>query len=278
MQSLNCQGEIKPCQNCLACRKTLHGNHPDLFIFDHEEQTLKIETIRELQHSLALSPVEGRYRVALLTHFDKATPGAANALLKTLEEPPPQVIIMLTAPDTNSLLATIVSRCQILTLRPLPQSEISQGLQTHWQIPPDQADLLAQLAGGRVGWALRALQDEHLLTRRQQRLQDLLTLLAANRVDRMDYAAKLSQDVALLKETLVFWITMSRDLMLLHTGCQTEIINFDWREQLQPLARRLTINQIKPMVTGLRQTLINLDRNVNPRLSMDVALLKLPRL
>lgn len=278
MQTLNCQGEVKPCGQCLACRKTQSGNHPDLFIFDEGDDALKIETIRSLQRTLSLSPVEGQYRVALLCNFEQATTSAANALLKTLEEPPPQVVLMLTATDKNALLPTIVSRCQVLTLHPLPTAEVVTVLQERWQVSLERAVLLAQLATGRLGWAIRALNDEQFLERRQQSLQDLLMLLTANRADRLAYAYKLSQDTTLLKETLIFWITLTRDLLLLHNHCRTTIINQDWRDKLQPLATQLSGSKIKAMVVRLRDALRNLEYNVNPRLNLEVTLLKLPKI
>jgi len=278
MQMLNCQGVNKPCHQCIACRKTLHGNHPDLFLVDRETETLKIETIRTLQRMVSLSPVEGRHRVALLCHFETATNAAANALLKTLEEPPPQVVIILTAADSGILLPTIVSRCQIITLRPLPQAEVAQVLATHWQVETEQAYLLAQLSGGRLGWAIQALQDETLLTRRQEQLTTFVTLLSATRVDRLQAAQQISQQPTTIKEALANWITLARDLMLLHTGSQTSLINIDWQNQLEPLAQHFTIVQLYEMITLLRQALMNLDRNVNSRLNLDVTLLKLPRL
>ncbi|MDM8519676.1 DNA polymerase III subunit delta' [Anaerolineales bacterium HSG6] len=278
MQRLHCEKDNpqeKPCNDCIACRKVLHGNHPDLFIFD-EDGSLKIETIRTLQRMLSLSAVESRHRVAILCNFEQATISASNALLKTLEEPANGVVIILTASDPGALLPTITSRCQILTLRPLPSKQVLTALQTHWQVEPTQAELLAQLATGRLGWAVRAIEDAELLTRRHQYLQDLLNLLSANRTERLNYAYKLSQDVTKLKEALIFWITVSRDLMLIQTQCQTPIINLDWHDPLEKLSKQLTISQVRVMVARLRKTLTNLDRNVNPRLNLEVSLLKLP--
>ncbi|MDM8528548.1 AAA family ATPase [Anaerolineales bacterium HSG24] len=265
----------KPCNDCIACRKVLHGNHPDLFIFD-EEGSLKIETIRTLQRMLSLSAVESRHRVAILCNFEQATISASNALLKTLEEPAKDVVIILTASDPGALLPTITSRCQILTLRPLPSKQVLNALQTHWQVESTQAKLLAQLATGRLGWAVRAIEDSELLTRRQQYLEDLLKLLSSSRTERLNYAHKLSQDVVKLKEALIFWITLSRDLLLIKTNCQTPIINLDWHDPLEKLSKQLTITQVRTMVSRLRKTLTNLDRNVNPRLNLEVSLLKLP--
>src|SRR4030043_929834 len=85
--------------------------------------------IPALHHTLSLAPYEARYRVALILRFEEAHTNAANAMLKTLEEPPPQVVVILTAKSVESLLPTIVSRCEVLKLRPLSVDETSKGMQ-----------------------------------------------------------------------------------------------------------------------------------------------------
>ena len=275
-QYLNCPAEERPCGQCASCRKMVSGNHPDIRVFD-EDEPLKIDQIRSLQRELSLSPVEGRFRVALLCNFERATTGAANALLKTLEEPASQVVIMLTAVEPSHLLPTIVSRCQILKLRPLANAEILAALQSQWQADTAQAELLTQLAAGRLGWAAHALIDPDFLARRSQFLEDMLDLLRMHRAERLGYAAELSRDVAALKEALVLWLIVWRDLLLLMSGGRTKIINLDWQDSLQKVAARSSLAQAKDMVMRLQAAYNNLDRNVNPRLNLEVVLLHWPQ-
>ena len=276
-QYLNCTGDDKPCGVCASCRKVISGNHPDVRIIDDDTQALKIDRVRDLQHELALSPVEGQYRVAVLANFEQATTSAANALLKTLEEPASQVVLILTAPDPGSLLPTIVSRCQVLTLRPLPLDEVESALQEEWWASSEQAELLAQLSGGRLGWSVRAMTDETFLARRTEQLNDLRDLLQMHKAERLVFAQENSRDLAALKETLTLWLTIWRDLLLLKSGCQTKIVNLDWQDVLQAIAQHTSVAQAGNMVLKLQTTLLNLDRNVNPRLNFEVLLLKLPQ-
>jgi DNA polymerase-3 subunit delta' len=255
----------------------ISGNHPDIRIFDDDQQALKIDQIRELQRELSLSPVEGDYRVAVLANFERATTSAANALLKTLEEPTPQVVLILTAPDPAALLPTIVSRCQMLTLRPLSPMVVSAALQQQWQVTPSQAELLTQLSRGCLGWAVRTLTDETYLGRRTQLYLDLLQVLGMHRAERLNYAYNISRDVLVQRETLILWLSIWRDLLLLRSGSQTKIINLDWLESLQNLALCSTVAQITEAIGRLQAALFNLDRNVNARLNIEVLLLKLPR-
>lgn len=276
-QSLACQSESKPCGQCLACRKVHSGNHPDVRFFD-DDDPIKIDQVRELQRSLSLSPVESEYRVTLLSNFERATTAAANALLKTLEEPSANVVLILTAVEASRLLPTIISRCQLLHLRTVPLPLLQDSLQTTWHVEPAQADLLTRLAGGRPGWAIQALADDAFLADRQQQLQDMVNLLYMNRAKRLAYTQDFGRDPAQLKRVIALWLTLWRDLLLLKSGSQSPLTNIDWLDTLQPVAAYLSLPQINRMLVQLRHQLYHLERNVNPRLILDVTLLKLPKL
>ena len=115
----------RPCGKCRACSLIAADRHPDVRVLEPEAtdrgtQSLKIEQIRGLQQDLSLSAYEGRYKIAIIRDFDAALPSAANAFLKTLEEPPAKVVLLLTATDADELLPTIASRCHTINLRPIP--------------------------------------------------------------------------------------------------------------------------------------------------------------
>lgn len=276
-QALNCAGgSPAPCGQCVSCRKVASGNHPDVRILDAPGQTLKISEVRDLQRELSLSPHEGRWRVAVLTGFERATLEAANALLKTLEEPPGQVVLVLTASGADVLLPTIVSRCQVLSLRPLPKALVREALISQWGAQPTQAELLAHLSDGRLGWAVQALEDEALLARRNEHLENLAALMSKGRVERLAYAADLSRDPSLVREVLALWLGWWRDVLLLASGSQVAITNIDRVAALNQQTRQVTIRQAQRLVAQLRSTITSLDQNVNVRLALEVLFLSLP--
>ena len=135
---------------------------------------------------------------------------------------------------------------------------------------------MAQLATGRLGWAVQALENENLLIHREQFLQDLLTLMGMNRVERLAYAYDLSRDPVIVKETLLSWLTIWRDLLLMNSGSQTKIANLDWYDTLQNLTKQSNITQVQEMLIRLRTALVNLEYNVNPRLNLEAVVLKMP--
>ena len=278
--ALLCQGEGEPpCGVCRACRLVAGGNHPDLHVVASERvgASLKIDQVRELQRQLALTPNEGRWRVAILRRFEEATTSAANALLKTLEEPPPYVVLAVLASDADRLLPTIVSRCQQVPLRPLPVAVVQQALIERWHAEPEQAELLAHLSGGRLGWAVRTLNDRTALRRRAQRLADLDHLLNTSIIERFRYAERLARDPVATQETLDLWIGWWRDVMLVAAETDAPLTNVDRESALRDYAHRFGVERSAAVVEALRSAAERLKRNANPRLTLEVLMLDLPR-
>ncbi len=278
--ALLCQGHPRPCGECRSCHLVASGNHPDLFWVQPESEAgrLKVEQVRELQRHLSLTPNMARYRVAVLDRFDQATPSAANALLKTLEEPPDFVVLILLAPDTDSLLPTIVSRCQVIPLRPLPVPQIAAALQTRWGVEAETARLLAHLSGGRLGWAVRAATEPDLLRRRQQRIDEMVALLRAPLTERFRYAAELARDPAATQEALDIWAGWWRDILLLTGGVEENrtgeslLTNLDQRARLEQMAAQFTPAQAVARIQAVRLAMDRLRRNANPQLTLEVLL------
>lgn len=278
-QALQCAAPTPmPCGTCSSCRRVMTGNHPDVRVLDTPGEPIKIEQVRELQRELALLPYEGKWRVAILTAFERATPEAANALLKTLEEPPRYVVLLLTATRIDQLLPTIVSRCQILWLRPLTIDQVQQALISQWNVEPSEAKLLAHLSAGRLGWAVNALQDREVMERRAEALEHIFNLMNQNRVQRLTYAAALSRSPKLLEETLMLWGTWWHDILLLKAGARIPVRNIDHVERLHEQAQHITLEQARRMVEQIEFVMRCLEQNVNARLAIEVLLLSWPRI
>jgi DNA polymerase-3 subunit delta' len=278
-RALLCQGEDAPCGDCRGCRLVTSGNHPDLHVVESEQRgdSLKIDQVRDLQRQLSLTPLEARWRVAILRRFEEATTSAANALLKTLEEPPSYVVLVVLARDADTLLPTIVSRCQQVSLRPLPAPQVERALIERWGAEPEQAKLLAHLSGGRLGWAVRTLEDSAGLQRRAQRLDELGELLNAPITARFRYAERLARDPIATQETLDLWLGWWRDVLLLAAEAKAPLTNVDRVSALRDHARRFGVERSTALVEAVRSAADHLKRNANPRLTLEVLLLDLPR-
>ena len=281
-QAINCANTPSPGEPCFECRScTLieRMQHPDLAIVQSEREgrTLKVGQVRELQHEVSLTPYEARYRVAILLRFEEASISAANALLKTLEEPPPQVKIVLTAESSERLLPTIVSRCEVLRLRPLAVNDIRLGLSSKMKIPIEQSKLLAHISGGRPGYALRLQNDPELLNKRNKWLNDLQRMIPSSRVQRFTYAENLAKDKDTLVEILQVWLSFWRDILIISMDASIELTNQDREEEIKQLANEINVYQTCKFLSRLEQSYHLINHNVNTRLVTEVLLLDLPR-
>jgi DNA polymerase-3 subunit delta' len=286
-QALNCTKPIAagiPCGICRDCKQIEEMRHPDLNIIQamdedgisKENGTLKVDQVRAVQHALSLKPFQAKYRVALFLRFQEANDNAANALLKTLEEAPAHAILLLTADTPEQLLPTIVSRCEILRLRALPISAIESNLLDRG-VEAERARLLAHISGGRPGYARRLVDDMTLLEKREERLNDLQTLLPAPRVEKFSYADKLSKDKESMRQAIVIWLSYWRDVMLRVAGAETPLINVDRNMEIEFLAGRLDLSTARRVVSDLESALEKMDKNVNSRLLAEVLLLDWPK-
>lgn len=270
------------CNACQNCRQIEKQAHADLSILVPEgnHKDVRIDQVRSLQHSLALRPYQARYRVALLPDFQRATPEAANAMLKTLEEPPPRVLLIVTADTLESLLPTIVSRCEVLRLRPLSIAACQQYLVQEKALPAEEANLLAHVSAGRLGYALRLHTDPHALEQRAEVLDAMTFLLAADVFARFKYAEETTKNWQKARESLVnvfsLWLTWWRDVLILISGAEIPAVNIDRVAQIRQLAAHYSLETARRMISALENGLQQLNAYGNPRLILENLLLTLP--
>jgi DNA polymerase III subunit delta' len=280
-QALNCQTPVEagiPCGQCRDCKQIEAMQHADLTIIQAESEggTLKVDQIREARRSLTLKPYQSNYRVALFFRFQEANDNAANALLKTLEEAPSYAVLILTADNPEQLLPTIVSRCEVLRLRPLKIESVQSALENRG-IETGQARLIAHISGGRFGYALRLIENETLLEKREERLNDLQSLISASRVEKFAYADKLARDKESMRQAVLIWLSYWRDVMLRSAQAETPLVNVDRNVEIEDLAGRLDLSIARRAVSDFEDVLEKMERNVNSRLLAEVLLLDLPK-
>jgi DNA polymerase-3 subunit delta' len=281
-QALNCEkpsGPGIPCGECRNCKQIAAMQHPDLTVVqaDAEGGTMKVDQIRETRRLLTLKPYAANYRVALFLRFHEANDSAANALLKTLEEAPSYAVLILTADNPEQLLPTIVSRCEVLRLRSLQIETVQKALEEKG-FEGNQSKLIAHISGGRFGYARRLLESESLLAEREERLNDLQSLISAARVEKFSYADKLSKDKDSMRRVILLWLSYWRDVMLRTAQAQSPLVNVDRNLEIEDIAHRMDLSSARRIVDQLEGTLEKMEKNVNTRLLAEVLLLDLPSL
>jgi DNA polymerase-3 subunit delta' len=284
-QALNCTNPPEPgafCGECRECRQIGALAHPDLSLLTPTEghKDILIDQVRGLQHTLALAPYAAKYRIALIPDFQLANPQAANALLKTLEEPPERVVMLLTADALEPLLPTIISRCEVIRLRPAAITDAAAYLQSEKKLSPEQAGLLAHLTSGRIGAAIRLADDPDALARRREHLETFLELLSAPRQDRFKLAERLAKpsDIARANagEVIPLWLSFWRDVFVRASGADLPLVNLDLEPQVDQVAVMVSPPAARALVIVHEEALDQLDANANVRLLLEALMLRWP--
>lgn len=172
-----------PCGDCKSCVLLQSASHPDLYSIAPEEtgKQIKVEDIRELIGFIQLSSQYSRYKIAIINPADAMNRNAANALLKTLEEPPPNVLFILVCSQPDRLPVTIRSRCQRVSFSPAPHELAIQWLQEMHQLAPERAGELLNLVPGKPLAALELSQNDQ--SQQQQKVLADLARLSDRDVD-----------------------------------------------------------------------------------------------
>ncbi|HET7172957.1 MAG TPA: DNA polymerase III subunit delta' [Nocardioidaceae bacterium] len=181
------QCERGGCGECRACRTVLAGTHPDVTVVDTDVLSVGVEEARDLALRAALAPAGGRWQVVIVEDADRLTESAANALLKSIEEPAAHTIWVLCAPspDPQHVPTTIVSRCRPLVLRTPPTAAVAEHLASREAVPASVAAFAARASQGHIGLARALALDEFARRRRQvvlripAELRDLGTAMAS---------------------------------------------------------------------------------------------------
>jgi DNA polymerase-3 subunit delta' len=282
IQAITCSegGITAPCLKCSTCQRMQRLEHPDLFPVQVEKGStrIKIDQIREIVHSLSLSPYEISRRFGLLLNFETATISAQNSLLKTLEEPPGKVILILTAKSPESLLDTITSRCEVIKLHPVPISTTQEGLIQHHNIPEDTALFLAHISGGKPEMALKYHQDPSTLEHRASLLEDHKMIMIGNTVDRFTYASKMEKDPSIAFDLIDIWSSLWHDILLQTSQSSAPLQNIDQEEPIKNIAQQIDRKTAQDAVNSFRRAYELLLDNANLKLTLEDLFLQLPRL
>ncbi len=283
-------GRAEACDHCPACQKVEHGNHPDVAFVRRREGGARgerraqvlIEQVREeIQDAIAYKPFEGRYKVFVIVDAGQMTEEAQNCLLKTLEEPPPHSLLVLLAARLGPFVDTVVSRCQIVRFRPLALGEAERILVEGHGLEPGRARVLARLAEGSPGRALR-YGAEGAYEVAAWLLGELATMppgaefaVAAQLLERVkEDGGSLEDTRERLRPVLDLLGLAWRDLVLRGAGCPGETLAWDGGcEALAAIGARLPAAAARRLAAMTVEARDRIDANANIRLLVETLLL-----
>lgn len=275
--ALQCErGEDEPCQECHSCKQALSGNHPDIIRLVHEKpNTISVEDIRsKINADMGIKPYQGPYKIYLISEAEKMTPQAQNALLKTLEEPPEYGVILILTNSLEAMLPTVLSRCVILNMKPVPDALVQKYLMETLQIPDYKAEVCTAFARGNIGRAKLLASSEEF----DKVKQEAVTLLKyIHEMEIAEIAAAIRKiteyqfDVTDYLDILSIWY---RDVLLFKAT--NDVNHLIFREEIQyikKVADRSSYEGIETVLEALDKAKARLTANVSFDLTMQLLLL-----
>jgi len=282
-QALNCEAPLQAdahdsCGRCRSCLQIAARTYPDYVVIEPDRESatpqIKIEQVRDIDQHFIYRPLVGEHKICLIDDADRMTIGAANALLKTLEEPPGHGLFILISSRPHALPLTIRSRCQSLRFIPPAQTQVEAALILKREIPPADARFLALFTEGRIGEALtidlatvRAQQRESLGLVAPPALKSITAILTS-----AESLAKADRGAEILS-WLGRWI---RDLVIVAVGGnRDQLLHLDQLDQLQTYARQGDIGMLLDLLREIENTEQQATRHLNLHMALETILLRL---
>ncbi len=261
-KALNCQSaSLDSCDSCASCLKIEKNQHPDVHLLETEAtDSLKIEYVRKLQKEINLKAYEGKKKVFIVDDAHHLTAEAQNALLKVLEEPPENSLIILISARPALLFRTIISRCCPLRFYPLQRDKLEEILRKDFLLGTDTAHFLAYFCEGRLGRALK-LKDTDILQEKNRVIDGFL------RPGRSDFGGMSAENKHDLRGYLNILAAWFRDIYFVKVGMPYgELINLDRKEELLKVMAHYTLLELDEIFKTLSSSLLYLEQNINAKL------------
>ncbi len=262
-KAINCLEETEDaCDGCISCVKIGKKQHPDVhFIEPQDSGAIKIEHIRDLKKEIAYRPYEAKKKVFVINDAHNLTAEASNALLKTLEEPAGDSVIILITAKPTLLFKTIISRCQIIKFHPMARNELEEMLSAEYHLERLGAHFLAYFSEGRLGRALK-MKESEILRDKNRVIDEFIFLRKSSSFEGLTLEKK--EDIRDCLNILTSWF---RDIYLTKAGlAHSEIINLDRKEELLKLMTHYSWLDLDVALDTISDSFSYLEHNINIKL------------
>ena len=279
---------IESCNECTSCIKAQSGNHPDIITVTHEKpSSIGVDDIRgKLRDDVVIRPYESRYKIYIIPDGEKMTPAAQNALLKTLEEPPSYIVIIILTNNLNAFLPTIISRCIVLPMKPVSDDSIRKFLMENCRVVDYKASVCASFARGNVGKAIALASNDRFETLASGTI-DLISKLprleTGEMMDRVhallepaddDKSAKKGIDPGQYEDFMDILIYLFRDILVYKaTSDDGHLIFTDKVSYISSVTKSCGYEDISGIIKELECARSRIASNVNIELALELMLL-----
>ena len=278
-QALMCENptdDFEPCMECHSCKQALTKNHPDIIYVTHEKPgIISVEEIRtQVISDVSIKPYNGSWKIYIIDEAEKMTPQAQNALLKTLEEPPEYVIIMVLTSNSQMMLSTIISRCIPLNMRPVEDGLIRSYLMKEVKIPDYQADICVAFARGNIGKAKSLAVSEEFDEIKSEATRLLKYIDRMETDDLIETVKRLSEYKLSIDDFLDIMMVWYRDVLMYKATMDADSVIF--KEEISDIKRcaaKSAYEGIENIITAIEKTKTRLKANVNFELAIELMLL-----
>ena len=275
--ALQCEkGGIEGCMECHACKQVLSHNHPDVIYVRHEKpNTISVDDIRvQLNQDAGIRPYSGKYKIYIVDDAEKMNENAQNALLKTLEEPPEYVIILLLSNNAEKFLPTIQSRCIRLNLLPVSDKLIRKYIMEHNQIPDYQVDLSLEFAQGNVGKAIQLASSESFNELKNSAVELMKRIKDIDDYEMGAAVKQINEYKLSVNDYFDIMMVWYRDVLMYKAT--VDINSLIFKDQAYEIKKQASVSSyqgIERILEALEKAKIRLNANVNFDLVIELLLL-----
>ncbi|MCC8030081.1 MAG: DNA polymerase III subunit [Lachnospiraceae bacterium] len=267
----------EPCMECRSCRQAAGKNQPDIIYVTHDKTAISVGDIRvQINQDIIIKPYSSKYKIYIVDEAEKMNIQAQNALLKTLEEPPPYAVILLLTANTDAFLPTICSRCVTLNLKAVEDDKIRAVLMERYHVPDYQADISVAFAQGNVGRAILLASSEQFASLRDyvvQMVRRIGDMPSYDMGKELETLLDRKEDIPVFFDLLLL---LFRDVLLYKAAADEEHLIFQGQSHMiKQMAGRSTFSGLELILQAIGTADRRIRANVNAPLTLELLLMNI---
>lgn len=275
-KTLLCRAEgTEPCNRCNSCLKFDNFNHPDFTLIEPEKELIEKKKIDKLLSNINIAPLESKKKIIIIDDSNCMRLETQNALLKTLEEPPPYINIVLITSNSNNIIPTILSRCQVITFYPIPKDEIEKLLVSEYGKTEEEANFIAHFTKGSLGKSIAYSKSQDFFKQRDETLDIIDQIVRGDKFNiftSIDFFNKHKDAYEEMLDIILYWF---RDLIIYKKLGPSELLINQDKTTLLSNQSFLKEDRINDIIDRVMETRENINRNVNYQLAIETMLLNM---